>query len=255
MLDLLESYRPNITALENERLASTKVTLEGGKICRKRECILGNILTEAMVYSRVKARLLYNNSWTDAAIAFYNGGGIRSSIELRGPITSSDVMTGLPFQSRIIMVQLLGSTLLKALEHSAEVFTSKAGGGFLQMYGAKVIYNINNTVGQRVEEVRVLCSECDIPKYEKLESEKKYKILITDFLHNGGDNYVFKEKDNEDFTDLSTSDSDVFIDYLRDQRFIYPALEGRIAFRSAGIALRANCFFMIVLTVVWTHFQ
>ncbi|KAL5286863.1 hypothetical protein ACFFRR_008078 [Megaselia abdita] len=255
VLELLNTYRPKITELENEHLATTKVTLEGGKICRKRECIIGNILTEAMVYSRVKIHSLSNNSWTDSSIAFYNGGGIRSAIELQGPLTSGNVMTGLPFQSRLYMVEVHGSTILKALEHSAEVFTSSAAGGFLQMYGAKVVYNMNSTVGQRVSEVLLLCSECDIPKYEKLQEEKKYKIIITDFLHNGGDKYVFKEKDNQHYIDLSITDSDVFIDFVRDQKILYPTLDGRISFTSAGITLQSNCFVIIVITLAWSFFQ
>lgn len=254
VLDLLDLYRVNITALENDQISTTKVELEGGKICRKRECIMGNILTEAMVYNRVKAQLLSNKFWTDAAIAFYNGGGIRSPIELHGPITSSDVLTALPFQSSIIMAQVRGKTIHNALEHSAKIFSSQAAGGFLQMYGAKVIYNMNNTIGQRVLEVRLLCSECDVPKYEKLESDKKYTILLSDFLHDGGDNYVFREKDNHTFIELGVTDSDVFIDYLRDQRFIYPALDGRISFKSGGITLLPSCFVMVI-TVIWFYFQ
>lgn len=248
---MLEIYRPNITALENERLATTKVVLEGGHICRKRQCILGNILTEAMVYNRIKANTSNNQHWTDAAIAFYNAGGIRSSIEFRGHITFSNVLTGLPFQNNIIMAQVHGSTILKALERSAEVFTFKTSGngGFLQMYGAKVIYNMNNTIGRRVKEVRVLCADCNVPRYHKLDLEKKYKILLSSFLYNGGDSFNFKENNTEN-SDLSITDADVVIDYLRDHRFLYSALDERIAF-SAGITLQFSCFIVICSILIY----
>lgn len=252
----MERYRPNITALENEYLGKTKVTLEGGKICRKRECIIGNLLTEAMVYNRVKAHIndSSTDSWTDSAIAFYNGGGIRSPIEFMGSIKAGNVLTGLPFQSRIIMVDVRGRTILNALEHSAEIYTNKAAGGFLQMYGARVTYNTNNKIGERVLDVKVLCQKCQIPKYETLEMNKIYTILITDFLYDGGDKYVFREKDNDNFVDLSVADSDVFIDFVRDRELIYPTLDGRIAFKSAGFVLRVNCF-VIVMSCIWSYFQ
>uniref|UniRef100_T1GDP4 Helicase ATP-binding domain-containing protein n=1 Tax=Megaselia scalaris TaxID=36166 RepID=T1GDP4_MEGSC len=141
-----------------------------------------------MVYNRVKTKSKTSDDyWTDASIAFYNGGGIRSPIEYQESITKSNVFTGLPFGSMIVMLNVTGQTILDALEHSAEVYTSSAAGGFLQMYGVKVTYNMNNTVGNRVEEVKVLCTKCKIPKFENLDINKKYAILITDFLYLGGD--------------------------------------------------------------------
>jgi len=74
MLDLLDLYRPNITAMGQRIVGYTKVFLEGDKICRARECNLANLVTDSMVNSR----LLENkggNYWTDAAIAIILGGG------------------------------------------------------------------------------------------------------------------------------------------------------------------------------------
>lgn len=50
-----------------------QVTLDGD--CRFRECNLGNLIADSMVHAR---SIQHNNSdgyWTDAAIAFMNGGG------------------------------------------------------------------------------------------------------------------------------------------------------------------------------------
>lgn len=255
ILDLLEKYRPNITTFEKEVLANCKVTLEGGKICRKRECITGNLLTEAMVYNRVKTKSKTSDDyWTDASIAFYNGGGIRSPIEYQESITKSNVFTGLPFGSMIVMLNVTGQTILDALEHSAEVYTSSAAGGFLQMYGVKVTYNMNNTVGNRVEEVKVLCSKCRIPKFENLDINKKYAILITDFLYLGGDKYVFQEKRIGNTLELGVSDAEALTVFIKDRNIIYPTLDGRIAFKSAAISLQFNCL-MIVITFICLQFQ
>lgn len=40
------------------------------------------------------------------------------------------------------------------------------------------------------DKVLVLCTECDVPQYERLENDKKYRILTTDFLLFGGDGYT-----------------------------------------------------------------
>lgn len=80
LLDLLEVYRPNITKLEQTIVGYTKVTLEGGNVCRLRECNLGNLIADSMVHTRV----LENKGgdyWTDAPIALVQGGGKSDSFE------------------------------------------------------------------------------------------------------------------------------------------------------------------------------
>lgn len=74
LLDLLEVYRPNITAIENTIVGYTKVKLEGGGVCRLRECNLGNLITDSMVYARVLEEKS-GDYWTDAPIALLQGGG------------------------------------------------------------------------------------------------------------------------------------------------------------------------------------
>lgn len=75
VLDLLEIYRENITALEKSVVGHTKVYLEGRKnYCRSVECNMGNLITDAMIFSRVLEDQ-GGNYWTDAAIALHQGGG------------------------------------------------------------------------------------------------------------------------------------------------------------------------------------
>ena len=42
---------------------------------------------------------------------------------------------------------------------------------------------------QRVVEVKALCAECDIPKYKLLDDDKMYRIILSNFILNGGDGY------------------------------------------------------------------
>lgn len=76
MVDLLNTYRPNITALERDIIGYTKVQLVGrSEVCRSQECNLGNLITDAMIHARVMERPKNSRYWTDAPIAFLMGGG------------------------------------------------------------------------------------------------------------------------------------------------------------------------------------
>jgi len=52
-----------------------------------------------------------------------------------------------------------------------------------------VVYNLDRPIGSRVHNVTLLCLECDIPRYEPLNSDKEYKILTSSFVAGGGDGY------------------------------------------------------------------
>lgn len=76
VLELLETYRPNVTELENNIIGYTRVQLDGRMaVCRTRECNLGNLITDAFVHARVLEDVA-GSYWTDAAIAFASGGSM-----------------------------------------------------------------------------------------------------------------------------------------------------------------------------------
>ncbi|KAH0547158.1 hypothetical protein KQX54_017302 [Cotesia glomerata] len=197
ILQELEAWQPTSNMLSNISLGLTKVYLDGDKKrCRSRECNLGNLITEAMVDYNTK-QYFGTFGWTDASIAVINSGVIRNSINkaLDTPVTMKDVLDVLPFYHSMVKVQLTGSDILEMLEHSVDglVCTKVCPmtGRFLQFSGLTVIYNISQPRGSRVvlDSVFVLCSNCRIPTYEVVESNKIYTILTTDYLQNGGDGY------------------------------------------------------------------
>lgn len=72
--EVLDIYRPKVKELEDNVVGYTKVHLDGRrKICRYRECNLGNLITDSMVYARI-VEDLGGAYWTDAAVAFVQGG-------------------------------------------------------------------------------------------------------------------------------------------------------------------------------------
>lgn len=230
VLALLEDYRPGILALENEIVGVSKVLLDGS--CRRNECNLGNFVADSMVdwYA-----LQYNDDqyWTDASIAFLQGGGIRASINHKsnnGSITKEDAATVLPFESKMEVVEITGKALLEALEHSVHRYEDgEERGEFLQVSGVQVVYDINRPSGQRVVEAKVLCAQCLVPELENINETKLYKVVMLDFLAAGGDGYeMFKEKTVQKYEKL---DIDVFVEYLTKKSPIHPAVEWRITIK------------------------
>lgn len=113
VLDLLEKYRPTVSAYQERVIGNSRVFLNG--TCKFSECNLGNMLADSMVHANVKR--YYGPNWTDASIAFLNSGGIRVSGSA-GNITMSDMMTITPFENDIMSVLVSGQEILQVLEQA-----------------------------------------------------------------------------------------------------------------------------------------
>lgn len=230
VLQLFEKYRPGIMDYESE-VGSTEVLLDGS--CRRNECNLGNLITDAMVewYSSTSAQ---GNLLTDLSIALIVGGGIRASINAEsnnGSITKGDAETVLPFGSKMEIMEVTGQTLLDALEHSVHRYTDgEKHGEFLQMSGIKVVYDMSRPPYQRVVDAKVLRTRCDYGECFNVNATKLYKIITQDFLSNGGDGYeMFKDKPTMRTDAL---DLDIFIQYLKKTSPVNPSIEGRIIIKA-----------------------
>ncbi|EDW61296.2 protein 5NUC [Drosophila virilis] len=234
-LDLLDVYRPNITARGEQIIGHTKVYLEGGNMCRLRECNLGNMIADSMVY----ARMLENKGgeyWTDAAIALISGGGIRTSISknAEGSITFRDMSETIPFENRLFVTRITGKTLLNALELSASIRNRDSNGGFQQLSGIRVEYNYDLEEGHRVTSALIRCAECSVPSYLNLNESAYYKVVVPEFLLNGGDGFHLIES-KDPFTELlEQDDKGALQQYLQGTHFVYPALEGRIVIKKSN---------------------
>ncbi|KAL7045791.1 hypothetical protein ACKWTF_002334 [Chironomus riparius] len=224
VLELLEIYRPAVLELQNEIAGKTKVHLDGS--CRRRECNLGNLIADSMVHWNA---LKYNGEgWTDAAIGIIQGGGIRASIEKNSiGISMEDLATVLPFESKVVVIEVSGENLLLALEHSVHRYTDgEEHGEFLQFSGMYVEYDMNLPTGQRVANVKIICAYCEVPKLENIDLKTNYRIILQDFLANGGDGYtMFKDSQVQE---SETLDIEVLKDFIRKKSPIYPSIEWRI---------------------------
>lgn len=171
-------------------IPNNTVTLNGERAqARTQETNLGNLITDAMETYASK------NFSHQPDFAITNGGGIRASIE-KGEVTENDIITVLPFGNLISQIQVKGSDVEKAFEHSLSADTETqdgkkvlgANGGFLQVSDSlRVYYDINKASGQRINAIKVLNKENG--EYEDLDPNRTYYVTTNDFTANQGDGY------------------------------------------------------------------
>ncbi|XP_028578749.2 5'-nucleotidase [Podarcis muralis] len=223
----------------SREIGKTIVYLNGtSQACRFQECNMGNLICDAVVYNNL--RHPDDKQWNHVSMCIINGGGIRGPIDEQsknGTITLEELLSVLPFGGTFDLLQIKGSTLKEAFEHS--VYRHGEGTGeLLQVSGIQVVYDLSESPGSRVVSLKVLCTECRVPVYEPLQLEKTYKVLLPSFLAGGGDGYHMLKgsSNNHSSGDL---DVDVVSNYITRMGRVFPALEGRVRF-SAGIVFQGH---------------
>jgi 5'-nucleotidase / UDP-sugar diphosphatase len=138
---------------------------------RTREAAIGNLFADAM---RATAR-------ADAALL--NGGGIRAA-KLYHPgdtITHGDILSELPFNNRVVVLELSGRDLKRAMENGLTALPQPAG-RFPQVSGIKVTYDAARDPGSRIVAMQVAGAP--------LDEGRIYQVAVIDFLARGGDDYA-----------------------------------------------------------------
>lgn len=244
----VEKWKGNLSQYSSQFVGRTLVYLNGTfEECRFRECNLGNLICDAMINHNIK----YSDEmqWNHVGLCILNSGAIRSSIDERyknGTITMEEVLSVLPFGITFDLVQVKGSTLKKAFEHSVRRYGSNSG-EFLQVSGIHVEYDVSRPSGDRVRSLSLRCTQCRMPVYEPLDLEKVYKLVMPSYIVDGGDSFsmIKEEKLKHDTGDMDIS---VFSSYLSEMKRVYPTVEGRIRIRNSAVSSTAtHCLILLLL--------
>lgn len=198
----------------NNPLCTTAVALDSATATvRTREAAIGNLFADAM---RVG---------THADAALLNGGGIRAgkTYQPGARITQGDVLAELPFNNRVVVVEMSGADLKRAVENGLSRLP-QASGRFPQISGMAVTYELARPPGSRVSAMQV----GGVP----LDEGKVYRVAILDYLARGGDDYTM-------FTNARriTPDNDApllvneVVQYLRKIGTARTGVEGRMVAR------------------------
>ena len=186
---------------------ATEIVLQSGKPLDGRET---EIRSKPTNFSKIIVAAMQQAA-PDADIVLLNAGSIRVDDIVQMPVTQYDIIRSLPFGGKIMEVDMKGSLLIKTLEAGR----NNAGtGGFLH-FPAGVNYN---------GETKTLSIK-NVP----LDSEKIYKVALSDFLMTGGEaNMDFLTKDNQeaikvyplatDVTDLKSDIRLAIIKYMKNMK-------------------------------------
>lgn len=212
----IEEWRGPFEEFASEVLGETNAEL-GQEDCQDGDCLLGQVMADAMLEYRVN--LTEGSDTTAPDFALVNAGGIRATID-EGEITRGEVLTSFPFGNAIVELEYNGSEVRSIFEGAVSMvnqFNDEEIGSWFQVSrGVKVEYNPDNDAGSRLVNVTI--------DGKPIDNEADYRIVTLDFLAGGGDN-IFVE--TSDFASLDLQD-EVLIQYIEAHSPLEPELEERV---------------------------
>jgi 2',3'-cyclic-nucleotide 2'-phosphodiesterase (5'-nucleotidase family) len=127
---------------------------------------------------------------TGADFAMTNGGGIRVDLP-KGQLTYGDLITLMPFENHICMVDITGAQLKDLLEDCTK-HTPVEFGDFPQVSGIKFTIDKRRTEGDRITDMVILNKTGN---YEPVVMDRTYNLATIDYCVTGG-GFVGKLKQN-----------------------------------------------------------
>uniref|UniRef100_E2J7A6 Salivary apyrase n=1 Tax=Triatoma matogrossensis TaxID=162370 RepID=E2J7A6_9HEMI len=234
-------WTSKLSELLGERKGASRVLLNG--TCRLNECSMGNFITDALIHYVVN-ETKGDKTWTDAPIALFNSGAIRSSIEPTDNVTWGHLIATLPFDKQIARLSMNGSTLLKALRRSVQNYhqrrKGKGSGEFLQYSGLKVYYVKNATGHLFLSRALARCKNCSVPRYYTVAEDKMYSVVTTLFLSDGGDGYTMFRDEAKREQVYEEVDLKIVAKYLEQMSPVYTGLQARIIISNPLPTLNLN---------------
>ena len=220
--DLIAGLAEPIAELRAKPVGEAAMALTGTnpRLCRIGECLLGNVISDALLEE------------TGVDIALQNGGGIRADID-EGVVSLGDVLTMLPFGNLISTFELSGADVLAVLENSVNRIQldennnpslDGASGRFMQVAGLRYTFDATQDVGSRVVSVDVMQGG----EYVALDAEAVYSVATNDFIRAGGDGYAMLAENAINPYDQGRPLDQVVADYIAANSPISAMLEGRI---------------------------
>lgn len=219
----IDAWRAPFAEFAAEVVGFSNVELDQ-TTCRTRECLLGDLMADAMVAYRKAVT-------TEIDFALINGGGVRATIPA-GNITRGGVLTSFPFGNTIVDLTITASDLwlvLEGLVSGVNQFNQNPVTSYPQVSkDINIVYDPSGPVGNRLRKVTINGE----PLTKGDTSGKVYHVVTLDFLAGGGDNFFVA---SSGFATLDAQDV-VLLEYLRDNNPIDIKLDGRI--RTASCAAK-----------------
>lgn len=145
---------------------------------------------------------------TGAQIAIQNGGGLRRTLE-SGKITMGDMYEIMPFDNYLVVMDLPGEDLIKAIDHGINMPKTTDG----VFSGLKVEFDSSKPYEHQITKITLTDGT-------PIEKDKLYKVVTNDFMFTGGDGYNFKNAKNVNETYIPIRDA--LVDAIKAAKTITP---------------------------------
>lgn len=204
-------------------VGSLKITASGSS-CYQKECLMGSLQAESMAFAMHDYES-DDDGWTYATIAMTNPGGVRGTLSA-GELTFSDLVTTTPFENTVDSLELQGKFIRQALEFSARFDTPS----ILQVAGLRIVFDMKKPAYSKIVTLEALCRLCDVPRYEPLEDNTWYRVVVNNFLLVNGDNFAMI-RDNARNHKVRSIDIDALVNYVeKNSPIVMVKPNGRITF-------------------------
>ncbi|MEU4292523.1 5'-nucleotidase [Kribbella sp. NPDC026596] len=158
------------TSSVNTALRQLDPPLGGGSTLAG-ESALGNLVADARRHA------------TQAHIAFVNPGAIRAPIKA-GLVTSSDLAAVLPFNNRLVTIDLTGAQIWAVLRQQFQAPQNR----ILQVAGLRFVYHLQSANEGDIDSVELLSSGAP-PAALSDDTRQSYTVVVDSFLADGGDGF------------------------------------------------------------------
>ncbi|MFM7389967.1 MAG: bifunctional metallophosphatase/5'-nucleotidase [Vampirovibrionales bacterium] len=199
-------------------LGKTGVALDvHSSVVRSNEAVAGNFIADAL-------RQQFNTQ-----VSLVNGGALRAEHTFpAGMLTQRDILMMMPFANKVTLIHGTGALLKEVLEWSVSRRAEDAAwGGFLQVSGLNVTYDLSQPVGKRV--TRLVWAGSQQP----IRATEAVFFNIPNYLAEGGNAYAmlpaYAKGYPESVSVTVFTDADAVGRYLQQQATpVLPKLEQRI---------------------------
>ncbi len=181
-VDATITAAPDVVALVERYAALADRELDRGVGTLSRPLDAREAVTrrEAAPVGRYLAELMRERMGAD--VGLLNSGAIRGNrIIPAGPVTLRDFRALLPFSNVVVLLEVPGASLARALERSVAALPRPAG-AFLQTAGLRFTADLARPPGGRVTSIEV--------GGQRLRPEGRYRVAVLDYLARGGDGYT-----------------------------------------------------------------
>ncbi|XP_030377933.1 apyrase isoform X2 [Scaptodrosophila lebanonensis] len=229
VLAAIQPWKETVDERGNVIIGKSKVELTKSD-CSSEECNLGNFFCDSLVHTFTGLTPYDQTAWSNVSIAVVGTGALRVPLS-RGNLTYSHMVTMSPFENKIAALNLRGDKLVEALEFGVSKIdlenNVRSSAIYLQVSGLKVTYDYSKPVNSRVVTVEARCADCEVPRYEPLDTSKLYRVAMPDFLQKGGDGFKMFYEHGTD-VQYSLTDLEALISYTENIDPIFVGREGRI---------------------------